>query len=284
MLTVTILKGLPASGKSTWAKAEVERTNKKTVRVNKDDLRSMMGGFDKVNERIVLEVRDKLIYEALRNGKSVIVDDTNLNPTHEDNIIWIVWQFENAKVIIKEFDTDVNECIKRDALRPNPVGAKVIREMSERYSFGIPKTEFEPVVQDPRLSLAIIVDIDGTVAHMNGRSPYDYSKVSTDTIDESVKMIVKSLYAEAHIVFVSWRKSECRDETFAWLKEHFNMHFELHMRKEDDDRNDAIVKREILEELIKQYYIVASIDDRDRVVKMFRESWIKCLQVQEGNF
>jgi predicted kinase len=54
MLTVTILKGLPASGKSTWAKTEVERLNKRTVRVNKDDLRAMMGGFDKVNEGIVL--------------------------------------------------------------------------------------------------------------------------------------------------------------------------------------------------------------------------------------
>lgn len=67
MLTVTMLKGLPASGKSTWAKAEVERLNKKTVRVNKDDLRAMMGGFDKVNERIVLELRDNLIAQSILN-------------------------------------------------------------------------------------------------------------------------------------------------------------------------------------------------------------------------
>ena len=65
MLTVTMLKGLPASGKSTWAKAEVERLNKKTVRVNKDDLRAMMGGFDKVNEHIVLKFRNKIIAESL---------------------------------------------------------------------------------------------------------------------------------------------------------------------------------------------------------------------------
>ena len=62
-----MLKGLPASGKSTWAKTEVERTNKKTVRVNKDDLRAMMGGFDKVNERIVLELRDNLIAQSILN-------------------------------------------------------------------------------------------------------------------------------------------------------------------------------------------------------------------------
>lgn len=56
------------------------------------------------------------------------------------------------------------------------------------------------------------------------------------------------------------------------------------MRKADDNRNDAIVKREILEELVKEYYIVAALDDRDRVVKMLRESGIKCLQVAYGNF
>lgn len=67
MLTVTMLKGLPASGKSTWAKAEVERLNKKTVRVNKDDLRAMMGVFDKVSERIVLELRDNLIAQSILN-------------------------------------------------------------------------------------------------------------------------------------------------------------------------------------------------------------------------
>lgn len=278
-----MLKGLPASGKSTWAKAEVERTNKKTVRVNKDDLRAMMGGFDKVNEKIVLALRNRLIFDALSNGKSVIIDDTNLNIKHETDIRQIT-EWMRVNFIIKEFDTDVNECIKRDALRPNPVGAKVIREMSERYSFGIPKPEFEPVVQDVNLPWAIIVDIDGTVAHMNGRSPYDYSLVSTDTIDESVQAIVHALTINHQIIFVSGRKAECKEETFKWLKQHFVMNFELHMRKDEDDRNDAIVKREILEELIKEYYIVAALDDRNRVVKMWRESGIKCLQVQEGNF
>lgn len=169
-------------------------------------------------------------------------------------------------------------------LTPNPVGAKVIREMSERYSFGIPKPEFEPVIQDNRLQEAIIVDIDGTVAHMDGRSPYDYSLVSTDLIDESVQNIVHALSRYNQIIFVSGRKAECKDETLEWLNLNFYPGFELHMRKDGDNRNDAIVKREILEELIKEYYIVAALDDRNRVVKMWRESGIKCLQVQEGNF
>lgn len=130
------------------------------------------------------------------------MDDTNLDQKHEKRIRELALLYE-AKVIIKEFDTDVNECIKRDALRPNPVGAKVIREISERYQFGIPKPEFEPVVQNVNLPWAIIVDIDGTVAHMNGRSPYDYSKVDTDTYDKSIVFLVQMLAKDCEIVFVS---------------------------------------------------------------------------------
>lgn len=146
----------------------------------------------------------------------------------------------------------------------------------------IPK--FEPVVQDKTLLHAIIVDIDGTVAHMNWRSPYDYSKVSTDTLDEVVHGIVSTLESNYEIIFVSGRKAECMDETVEWLSNHFTFPISLHMRANGDNRCDTIVKREILEELIKEYYIVASLDDRNRVVNMWRESGIKCLQVQEGNF
>lgn len=53
------------------------------------------------------------------------------------------------------------------------------------------------------------------------------------------------------------------------------------MRKTGDTRSDTIVKREILDELIKEYYIEFALDDRDRVVKQWRESGIKCLQVAE---
>lgn len=90
MSKVIILKGLPASGKSTWAKAEVERTKKNTVRVNKDDLRAMMGGYRHDNEEIVIELRNKLIKKALLQKRHVIVDDTNFNPIHLQEIENIV--------------------------------------------------------------------------------------------------------------------------------------------------------------------------------------------------
>jgi hypothetical protein len=52
-----------------------------------------------------------------------------------------------------------------------------------------------------------------------------------------------------------------------------------------DMRNDSIVKEEIYEEHIKPRFNVRFVlDDRDRVVKMWRENGLKVLQVAEGDF
>src|SRR5690348_7760173 len=78
-------KGLPGSGKSTWAKQIVSENPGAVKRVNKDDLRSMVDGgkWSKANETFVLLVRDQIVDAALSSGKSVIVDDTNFAPRHE---------------------------------------------------------------------------------------------------------------------------------------------------------------------------------------------------------
>ena len=42
MLTVTLTKGLPGSGKSTWAKQIIDENPSFFKRINKDDLRAML--------------------------------------------------------------------------------------------------------------------------------------------------------------------------------------------------------------------------------------------------
>ena len=132
---------------------------------------------------------------------------------------------------------------------------------------------------------AIIVDIDGTLAHMSGRSPYDYSKVGTDTIDETILDIVLKHQVGYYIFIVSGRKHECREQTEVWLHKHRVPYNELYMREDGDNRNDAIVKREIFETYIDPIANVQFVlDDRNRVVKMWREIGLKCLQVADGDF
>lgn len=62
------------------------------------------------------------------------------------------------------------------------------------------------------------------------------------------------------------------------------MGIELYMRPEGDKRKDSIIKYEILQNLIKENFIAYVLDDRNQVVKMWREAGLRCLQVQEGNF
>jgi predicted kinase len=136
-LQVIILKGLPGSGKSTWAKDLVHRARGHFKRINKDDLRAMIdaGEWSPRNETFIVRVRDQLLVAALAAGFSVIVDDTNFEPAHEKRIRELA--AGRAEVSVRMFDVPLEECIRRDALRPFPVGETVIREMARDW-LGIP--------------------------------------------------------------------------------------------------------------------------------------------------
>ena len=77
-----------------------------------------------------------------------------------------------------------------------------------------------------------------------------------------------------------------RTETEAWLRRHGIAGWvELHMRPVGDYRRDDLVKRELYEALIANHYRVELVlDDRTRVVKMWRSLGLTCLQVAEGDF
>lgn len=145
--------------------------------------------------------------------------------------------------------------------------------MSEQYNWGIAKPEFSQIIQNVSLTKAVIIDIDGTLAKMNGRSPYDYSKVAEDTLHEDISQIAKMFadYGNA-ILLCSGRPESCREDTEFWLAKH-QIHFDqLNMRETGDNRSDTIVKREMLEKIVEKFYVRYVFDDRRRVVKMWRES------------
>lgn len=132
---IIMTKGLPASGKSTWAKKLQADNPGIYKRVNKDDLRAMLDDkkWAKHNEEFVLMIRDMIIEEALVGGWSVIVDDTNLHPKHEATIRAIADKFE-IKLEIKDFtDVEPITCIERDMERMEPVGEKVIWKMFDQF-------------------------------------------------------------------------------------------------------------------------------------------------------
>lgn len=281
MKTILLLKWLPASGKSTRAKEMVKNNPWHYKRVNKDDLRSLIdvSHWSKANEKFVLKVRDFIVTEALKEGKHVIVDDTNFELKHEERMREIAKE-NGAVVEIKFFDIDIEECIKRDLQRPNSVGEKVIRGMYNKYL-----KKVEPIQQDESLPKAVIFDVDWTLAIMKDRSPYDWHKVWNDEPNRVVchlAVTYKDLWYK--VIVFTWRDWVCERETKERLKKQCIRYDYFDIRPQWDTRKDAVVKKEMLDKVKDHYNIIWVFDDRDQVVRMWRDLWLTCFQVAEWDF
>ena len=282
--------GLSGSGKTFWAENFI-LAEKGWHNSNRDDLRfELYGKYDiKPNqENKVTEEQEKRIELALKEGKSIIVSDTNLNPKTQLRFKNLSEKF-NIELEYKSFlDVSLEVCIERDLKRSRSVGKDVIMNQHIRY---VRPNLYKHNINKEVIK-AVIFDIDGTLAKMNGRSPYNYTKVDTDILDESVKMIFDFFYRkETPILFCSGRKASCYIETKVWLEKNLNIQieegtpFKLFMRNENDDRKDYIVKKEIFMKNIDQSYnVIAVFDDRSQVVNMWRDLGLKVFQVDDGLF
>ncbi len=137
----------------------------------------------------------------------------------------------------------------------------------------------------------VIFDIDGTLAHMGDRrGPFEWDKVHLDEPDQHVIGLAKMHYNVGHrIIIVSGRDAVCQPATLQWLIGHGVRFDSMFMRPKGDFRPDTIVKREIWDNQIsKMNYVTIDntlvYDDRDVVVKMWREMGLKVFQVASGNF
>lgn len=283
---IIVLKGLPASGKSTWAKEFVSK-NPGWFRVNKDDLRSMMheGKWSKGNEKQVLLVRDASINAALACGYNVIVDDTNFAPQHIEVIKNIADQ-HNANFEVKYFDVPLVDCLVRNQTRTNRVPEHVIIDMYNKYVFPAKPKAFNNI----KLPLAVVCDLDGTLAIHENRSPYEFHRCQEDGVNSSVLHCINMMKAGGHrIIFVSGREDSCRDNTIKWLEDECSFREDLdyliYMRKTGDKRKDSILKQEIYErEILPNFYIDFVLDDRQQVVDSLREMGLRVWQVARGDF
>lgn len=286
-LILTMCRGLPASGKSTWAAGQVLAAQPGTVvRLNRDSLREMLhaGRWTKGRtERQTIAALDALIDLYLGMGVDVIVDDTNLSGHHETRLREIAAR-HGAAFFIEDFThVDVETCIARDLDRSHSVGERVIREMFRRYLWQPPAPPDAP----DGAPAVVLVDVDGTIALLNGRSPYAWDRVGEDLPNAPVVELVRSLASTGlGVVYLSGRDGVCRDATEAWIVEHVGVPGALHMRAPGDNRMDAVVKRELFDAHIAgRFRVVAVLDDRKQVVDMWRnELGLACLQVAPGDF
>lgn len=136
------------------------------------------------------------------------------------------------------------------------------------------------------LPTAWIVDIDGTLAHHEGRrNPYDESRVLLDSPDPVIIPLVQLLATQHVIIVCSGRHDTCRTDTEAWLQQHEVPYDHLFMRGAEDNRKDVIIKLEILDrDILPHFRVEGVLDDRNQVVGGWRSRDLKCLQVAEGDF
>ena len=283
MKKVIILKGLPGSGKSFYAKELVNGHTNQYKRVNKDDLRAMLDDskWSRGNEKFILTLRDTIIRQALDDGKHVIVDDTNLAPIHEKTIRKIAGEFENTKVEVKFFDVPVEVCIDRDKKRENPVGETVILDMYNKYL----RPSDKIMKYDPNLPNCVVFDCDGTLAESHNRNIFDWTKVGQDKVHLDVADIINRYKRDHAVLIVSGRDGACYDLTHKWLTDN-KIHFdELFLRPAGDTRKDCIIKEEIYREEIEgKYNVVGWWDDRNQVVNHMRSLGLRVYQVANGDF
>ncbi len=154
--------------------------------------------------------------------------------------------------------------------------------MSKKYA---PRPEWVPAQQDIALPAAIIVDIDGTIAKMGDRSPYEWSKVGLDKPHEDIIDAAYRLKGAGMIILVSGRDESCRAETEEWLSDVGMGFWKLYMRPAGNNEKDTIIKERIYREhILGKYHVDYVLDDRASVVAMWRSLGLRVLQVADGDF
>lgn len=299
-MTVILTTGLPASGKTSWALEEYAKDPEGTVLTSRDDIRKMLGCFPvgtKEQEEFTSKIQDDVIVRGVKAGKRVIVHDTNLNQKSPKRIKRL---FDgDVQFYVADFtNVSADECIRRDALRDNPVGTTVIRNMARQLNKPWRLTDewmndivLSPVYR-PKFGVlpgAIVVDIDGTLARHDHRSPYQYDLVKTDGLHVPIANLVDLYNAAGYaVILLSGRPdiNNVRKDTEQWLKDYDIEYDHLFMRPSDQlTENDADVKQFLFDKYVRDEYAVhVWLDDRDRVVRRMRKLGIRVLQVAEGNF
>lgn len=136
-----------------------------------------------------------------------------------------------------------------------------------------------------------VFDLDGTLADINHRLHYVRSRerphwgkflesCDKDLPVQWVMNLFNMCRQQGTVIILSGRNDNVKKKTVAWLIEHDIMYDYLLMRKDKDYRPDQIMKKEMLENFLRDqnYKVQFIVDDRQRVVDMWRANGYNVLQ------
>ncbi|MDI9866222.1 AAA family ATPase [Flectobacillus sp. DC10W] len=287
---VLILQGIPASGKSTFAKSLVADSRGLWKRLNKDDMRAMLDDsvHSKENESFIEQLRDMMLFEALKAGKNVVIDDTNLWGRPIERVKKVVEQFQKThrtkiEIEIKPFEVDLGTCIERDSQRESSVGATVVSKLYRQHI--IHKEQlYNYAEKDESLPPALICELDNVIAIPTQRSLQDTFLCENDLGHQPIKELLDIYRAKGYkIILLTQRPETYRRQTQNWL--YYN-------RVEFDELLMFPVgikgirhKKEIYEqEIASKYQVKLTLETQQEAVDLWRlELQIPCLQVGYGD-
>lgn len=297
-----LTRGIPGSGKSTWAKAWVAESPETRIRLNWDDMRNMLGPYwvpsrEPINKYMLWAALNTAAYNDA--PYDVVIDNMNLNPKD-----WAQYQdwvttfnlSQHAESIdvqyaleYKDFFIPLDECIRRDAARPNPIGEKTIRDIWRRYKHYIQTREVEKYVEnllpyDENKPDCIVVDMDSTLCFNTSRRPW-FGEGSTEAMfndvpNEGVVKLVKS--QQYPIIVCTGRNKAQQNITAKWLSKVGIKPAEFYMREDGDFRKGVEVKSELISQILEKYNIIAVFEDCEPIVAKFREMGLTVLQPNNG--
>ena len=305
MIQLILTVGVPSSGKSTWAKQKVAEDPSNWVRVNNDDLRQSFNGSHFTNdyEKLIKSTREFIVLQALKSGKNVIVDNLNLGKRNfEDYCKLAQSSGKQVKVFEKSFYVELSEAIKRDSERTGSakVGPEVIGKWwktsgGKQHKLYVCREEvfvktFEPISYSETEGLpnCAIFDLDGTMANISHRSPYDASNCNKDKPNLHVVNFAKLLHENGHtIFFFSGREDKHKAMTEEWLDKHFGKSYSLHMRETENFEKDVLLKDRLFKtHVANKYNCKAWVDDRLQIARYVYDMGLPLFRVgdPESNF
>lgn len=279
-MKITMLKGLPASGKTTWAMKQL--SNGKNIRISRDDIRkNLFGSFSKKREGNVIKVRNQLIEAAISYGYNVIVDDTNLNPKHERDIRQLAEDLGVDFEVNDSFlDVDIEECIKRDLEREFSVGPAVIYGLANKW---IIQPLEKRLSNDQDKRRCIIFNLNSVFEDAGDIDWIDYSRSITYVPNVFISAIADGLFetfeSYLDVLIISDEDDKHRENIEEWLEKNSISYSNLFTRKSGDTRESTIVKKEIyMKEIAPKWCTLGVFEDNLEAATMWRNIGLKVAQ------
>ncbi|UYD57598.1 polynucleotide kinase [Aeromonas phage B614] len=287
--------GPTSSGKTTWAEEQVRKAPTRIVNLNRDDFRFSLFAcktwsdykFNKYNEMLVTTAVKAAAREAINLSKIVIISDTNMNQSVQHEWKLFADEMQTGFELMYFAPGTLESIMERNRYKgPRALPEHVVKKQYDEYerTYGGLKVYNRQANEHKRK--CIMFDIDGTLMDNTGRGPFEWSKVMQDTPRESVFELWRMYKDRGYAcVTVSGRDGVSEADTLESLRLHGLVPDAHYQRRAGDPRPDDVVKQEIFWEQVEPNWCVQrAIDDRQKVVDMWRRIGVECWQVQAGDF